>query len=335
MYPRVQLRPLRMSDLPAVLKWSRDHQFCRANEWDVDLPADRIQRWLDRSVTGEPSDLVRFGVELDQTLVGYVDLANVSSTSAEFGIAVGDSSRWGQGIGTAAGRALLDHAFDTLRLRRINAVVSAANSRSLRLMTRLGFIRSSQVPAAEPVHGVSLPELTFELDDCHYRRCVPGEQVDLWVRPMTIEDAEVVAAWRYRDDLSIYNLPSAQPLRDNLASYFAVLAGNTLVGFCCIGVEARIPGMAEQLDVLDIGLGMDPALVGRGTGTRFAETIIGYLTARYPGDTLRAVVQSWNKRSLRLTRRLGFEDVGELTTVQNAQPVSYRVVMTRAKQAEI
>lgn len=53
MEPRVQLRPLQMSDLPAVLEWSRDHEFCRANEWNVDLTPDRIQiqRWLDLTLS--------------------------------------------------------------------------------------------------------------------------------------------------------------------------------------------------------------------------------------------------------------------------------------------
>ncbi len=102
-----------------------------------------------------------------------------------------------------------------------------------------------------------------------------------------------------------------------------------LIGFCCIGVEARIPGMPEQPEILDVGLGMDPALVGRGAGATFGETVLRYLTERHPGKALRAVVQSWNERSLRLTRRMGFEDIGELTTVQSDQPVSYRVVMTR------
>lgn len=45
---------------------------------------------------------------------------------------------------------------------------------------------------------------------------------------------------------------------------------------------------------------------------------------------LRAVVQSWNERSLRMTRRLGFEDAGgELTVVMRGRRVPYRVVIRR------
>lgn len=139
----VRLRPLRMPDLPVVLEWASDQEFCRANEWSADLPPERIRRWLQQSMNSETFGLVRLGVELHSTLVGYVDLANLTATSAEFGIAIGDSDRWGQGIGTAAGHALLEHAFNDLELHRIDAVVQATNSRSLRLIARLGFTRSA------------------------------------------------------------------------------------------------------------------------------------------------------------------------------------------------
>lgn len=73
-------------------------------------------------------------------------------------------------------------------------------------------------------------------------------------------------------------------------------------------------------------MGMHPRLVGRGNGARFGETILDYLDVRYPGATLRAVVQSWNERSLKLTHRLGFQDAGEHVSVQGGRPVTYRVV---------
>lgn len=84
--------------------------------------------------------------------------------------------------------------------------------------------------------------------------------------------------------------------------------------------------MNEEPAILDVGMGMNPKLVGRENGTRFGETVLEYLAVQHPGVTLRAVVQSWNERSLRLTRRLGFQDTGELTVIQSDRPVTYRVV---------
>lgn len=154
--------------------------------------------------------------------------------------------------------------------------------------------------------------------------------VDLWsgerVRPMTADDAAEVAAWRYDGGWSVYDISTSQPLLDNLAGYCTVVNGDKLIGFFCTGIEARIAGMNEEPAILDVGMGMNPKLVGRGNGTRFGETVLEYLAVQHPGVTLRAVVQSWNERSLRLTRRLGFQDTGELTVIQSDRPVTYRVV---------
>jgi ribosomal-protein-alanine N-acetyltransferase len=90
--------------------------------------------------------------------------------------------------------------------------------------------------------------------------------------------------------------------------------------------SARVAGLSEDPAILDVGIGMDPELIGVGHGAAFGQTVLSYLTERYP-SSLRALVQSWNERSLRLTQRLGFEDVGEFTTVQGGREVAYRIVV--------
>ena len=156
---------------------------------------------------------------------------------------------------------------------------------------------------------------------------------DMWsslrVRPMTVGDATQVAGWSYAGAWSVYDVASAQPLVDDLAGYYAVVVGETLVGFCCTGAPARVGGMAENPAVVDVGMGMDPALVGRGHGVAFGQTVLKHLGEICPGMPLRAVVQAWNQRSLRVTRQLGFEEVGELTTTQDGRPVGYRIMQRR------
>ena len=140
------------------------------------------------------------------------------------------------------------------------------------------------------------------------------------VRDLTPADLDDIAGWRYDDRWAVYD--SDGPLDPELG-YWAVVEGSRenerLVGFGCLGDDARVPGLPEADGVLDVGVGMRPDLVGQGRGPEFATTVLDFARAR--GATrLRAVVQDWNIRSLRLVERLGFvrvgtHDVGDVTFV--------------------
>ena len=156
-----------------------------------------------------------------------------------------------------------------------------------------------------------------------------GSQVDSmvhWpsarVRAMTAADAELVAGWRYDGDWAVYDQPSVSAFLDQLPLYFVVEDGSGPVGFLCIGAAARVAGMAEEKDTVDLGLGLRPDLTGRGNGQQFGAVVLRFVEARFPSKTVRAAVQSWNARSLSLTRSLGFVPVGELVTSQ----VTYQIV---------
>jgi RimJ/RimL family protein N-acetyltransferase len=140
------------------------------------------------------------------------------------------------------------------------------------------------------------------------------------VRDLTAADLVDIAGWRYDDRWAVYD--SDGPLDPELG-YWAVVEGSRenerLVGFGCLGEDARVPGLPEVAGVLDVGVGMRPDLVGQGRGPEFATAVLDF--ARDRGATrLRAVVQQWNIRSLRLVERLGFvrvgtHDVGDVTFV--------------------
>ncbi len=148
--------------------------------------------------------------------------------------------------------------------------------------------------------------------------------------PMTLADAEQIAAWRYSGPSSVYDLDSSQPLIQDLDSYYVMIAGGQLVGFCCAGAAARVRGIDADPAVLDVGLGMNPAFVGRGYGVAFGRVALRHMANTYPHRaTLRACIQSWNRRSLNLARRLGFVDGGEISVLQNLQAVDYRILCIR------
>jgi RimJ/RimL family protein N-acetyltransferase len=124
--------------------------------------------------------------------------------------------------------------------------------------------------------------------------------------------------------------PGDDPL-SSAAGYHAVVDGEgTLVGFVCIGQEARVPGLPAADGITDVGVGMRPDLVGQGLGPAFGAAVLDHVR-RVCGDRpLRVVVQTWNERSLRLARRLGFREAGSHVCVQDGGEVSYTVLIRAA-----
>ena len=146
---------------------------------------------------------------------------------------------------------------------------------------------------------------------------------------MTVDDALRVGEWRYRDRWSVYDIGSPGVVLDELDLYWVVTdpAGDTLVGFVCTGAAARVPGLDADASFIDVGVGINPGLVGQGRGSEFGEAVLDHLARRYPDRALRAVIQDWNMRSLRFATRLGFIDVGESISTRQMQQVRYRVLV--------
>lgn len=72
---------------------------------------------------------------------------------------------------------------------------------------------------------------------------------------------------------------------------------------------------------------MAPALVGHGHGREFGTAVLAHVLHTAPDAVaLRAVVQRWNERSLRLARFLGFAETGTHVCVQGGRAVPYAVL---------
>ena len=124
---------------------------------------------------------------------------------------------------------------------------------------------------------------------------------ELVVRPLSKDDAKAVAGWRYTGPWAVYDLHG-----DGLdpVGYRAVVSA----GDC------------------ELGIGMNPGWIGHGHGAAFARAVLGDIRSEYPGTAIRAVIQSWNRRSVRLAERLGFVATGNHTSFQDGREVEYTVL---------
>ncbi|QAS54477.1 GNAT family N-acetyltransferase [Halobacillus litoralis] len=136
-----------------------------------------------------------------------------------------------------------------------------------------------------------------------------------FVQPMTEFLAKQSLQWRYQPPYDLYNVQAdAETIAERLdGSYQAVFENETFIGFFCTGTSARVPagydyGVYEEACV-DMGLGMDPVLTGKGNGYEFARFIIEQIGNQKGTLPIRLSVATFNKRAIRLYENLGFVKV--------------------------
>ncbi|PGZ10957.1 GNAT family N-acetyltransferase [Bacillus cereus] len=127
---------------------------------------------------------------------------------------------------------------------------------------------------------------------------------------MTQEEAEEIAYnWHYEGEYSFYDIEADQ---EDLAEFlddesrgddtFAVKENGTLTGFfsfCKINNRT-----------IDIGLGMRPNITGNGLGLQFVKAGLDFSKENYNCDYITLSVAAFNKRAIKVYKKVGFEAVG-------------------------
>jgi len=154
---RVALRWLTDADLDRLLRIFGDPDVARfmgIPQLETIQDAQDLLRGIEDRFSSR--ELFQWGLVLraSDELVGTCTLARISWTNerAEIGFALGPSW-WGQGLMTDALHLVLDHAFETMRLNRVEADVDPRNGPSLRLLERLGFGREGYMKERHLIAG--------------------------------------------------------------------------------------------------------------------------------------------------------------------------------------
>ena len=133
----VELHPLQPADAHLVASWALDPRFRAAAEW-TERPLAEHVAFQSRLIADPPADLVRLGAFHRGEPIGYVVLQGAEPLRRELGFVIGDSRRWGLGLGRQAARAGLDYAFAAMGLTEVWAEALAANVASVRILQGLG-----------------------------------------------------------------------------------------------------------------------------------------------------------------------------------------------------
>lgn len=142
--PFLTIRPIALMDYSTVLSWSKDELFCTANGWERNRDAIELYQWWQHCVTNTADDFIRKGLEYDGELIGYADLACIKNGRAEIGIAIGKRTLWGNGIGSAAAKIIMNDAYVNLGITVFDAETHEANIRSRKMLEKIGFKERSR-----------------------------------------------------------------------------------------------------------------------------------------------------------------------------------------------
>ncbi|MFZ1075171.1 MAG: GNAT family protein [Minisyncoccia bacterium] len=167
---RLYLRPHCASDVPLLVRWMNDPNIRIFVNRRYPLGAKEEERWIER-LAELKNDIVLMIVLKGQTPaddrpIGNIGLHNIELENgiATTGAVIGEKECWGKGYGTEAKMILLNHAFNTLNLRKIYSRVLALNPRSRRYSEKCGYTLIATLPDKHFRDGRFVDELVLEVN---------------------------------------------------------------------------------------------------------------------------------------------------------------------------
>jgi RimJ/RimL family protein N-acetyltransferase len=152
---RVSLRPIRKSDLPALVEWANDPEVTmfmnigtfpntvEAFEYELDLlTGDKTGALL--QLPNYPKNLIFAICRNDNNqYIGNVGIFGLNwiHRVAELRVLIGRKDEWGKGIASEAYSLAAGYAFSRLNMRRLWAGAREDNVGSIRALEKIGFVR--------------------------------------------------------------------------------------------------------------------------------------------------------------------------------------------------
>ena len=154
---RLRMRPFTSADADALFSLHSRADILR--DWDAPPWSDRAlaERFIEacREMAEEGSG-ARLAIDRasNGAFIGWCSLTrwNPDYRSASLGYCLDDAA-WGRGYATEAARAVLEWAFDTLDLNRVQAETDTRNAASARVLEKLGFVREGTLREDCVVNG--------------------------------------------------------------------------------------------------------------------------------------------------------------------------------------
>ncbi|MCY4619415.1 MAG: GNAT family N-acetyltransferase [Chloroflexi bacterium] len=158
-----QVRSYRIDDAPSLARHANNRNISRNMRDTFPYPytLSDAHDWI--SLVMQQSPEANFAIASADEVIGGIGLMfrdDIHRRSAEIGYWLGEPF-WGQGIATAALRAVTDHAFANYDLARLEAFVFEWNPASMRVLEKVGYVLEGNLRRSITKDGQTIDAFLF------------------------------------------------------------------------------------------------------------------------------------------------------------------------------
>lgn len=169
---RVRLVAVRKEFIPTFASWMNDREILQHVLMYRPLTLEEEERWHERMA--ELENVIFFSLlvkhPLDdphcegEKLIGNLSISlDHRNGVGNLGILIGEKDYWGQGYGSEALHLLLQYAFDTLNLQRVELEVFSSNLRAQKCYQKVGFREEGRRRRALYLRGTYIDALMYSI----------------------------------------------------------------------------------------------------------------------------------------------------------------------------
>lgn len=321
---RVTLRPITERDAEAMFAGLSDEESMRLTGTQETFTLAQVRAFCARVVGAD--DRLDYALTLpdDPRYRGEVVLNEINwvNKSANFRIAINSSENREKGYGTEAAQLILRHAFDVLKLHRIELSVFNFNPRARHVYRKLGFVQEGVSRDTLLWEGEYYSSIQMSLLEPDYRARQTRETFSaieterLVIRRLRDDDLETLTTYRNLLEVAwmqLWDGYTAEEARE-LVNDCKVLEPFTAGGWFQFGValkttDALVGDLYLKMDKAgkqaEIGYTFAPAFQGQGLATEAVRALFNHAFTVIGLHRIWGVTDPRNTPSIKLMKRVG------------------------------
>ena len=321
---RVVLRPITAGDAEVMFASLSDEEAMELTGTQKRFTFEQVRAFCAR--VAEADDRLDYAVTLpdDPTYRGEVVLNDIdwNNRSANFRIALGGPENRGKGYGTEAARLLLKHAFDALKLHRVELEVYDFNPRAQHVYRKLGFVQEGVLRDALLWKGRYRSAIKMSLLEPDYRarrtreRFASLETERLRIRRLRETDLVALVAYRSLPEVAWmqlwegYDAEEGRRLIRGCSVIEPFAAGDSFqFGVTLKDTDELIGDLYLKLDEAgkqaEIGYTFVPKFQGQGLATEAVRALMDHAFTKRGLHRIYSATDPRNLPSIQLMKRLG------------------------------